>query len=252
MKPMWALLGALVVAPAGPASAQNIGSIAEMAQTPLITLRIAESLRRPPDQATISVSTRSKAPTASAALAANKLKIEKLVATIRAAGIGPKDVQTEGVSISPDYRYDQVNGRGEQRMIGYVASNSVQIKTRRIDGLSTLLDALAAAGADQVYGPRFGIYEPAPLRSEARRLAMQRGLAEAGEYALNAGFARVRLLSVEEGVSSRSSDAIIVTGSRPAPPAPPPPPAPRVGDGSIQPGQIETGVYLTLTYRMER
>ena len=81
---------------------------------------------------------------------------------------------------------------------------------------------------------------------------MQRGLAEAGEYALNAGFARVRLLSVEEGVSSRSSDAIIVTGSRPAPPAPPPPPAPRVGDGSIQPGQIETGVYLTLTYRMER
>ena len=251
MKPMWALVGALVVATAGPAPAQNIGSIAEMAQTPLITLRIAESLRRPPDQATLSASVRSTAPTASAALAANKLKVEKLVATIRAAGIGPKDIQTEGVSISPDYSYDEVNGRSKQRMIGYAASNSVRIKTRRIDGLSTLLDALAAAGVDQVYGPRFDIHDPAPLRSEARRLAMQRGLTEASEYALNAGFARVRLLSVEEGTSSRSTDTIIVTGSRLAPPAPPPPPAPD-GDGSIQPGQIETGVYLTLTYRMER
>jgi uncharacterized protein YggE len=248
---MWALMGALVAAAAGPALAQNVGSIAEMAQTPLITLRISESLRRPPDQATLSASARSTAPSASAALAANKLKVEKLVATIRAAGIGPKDIQTDGVSISPDYSYDQVNGRGRQRMIGYVASNSVRIKTRRIDGLSTLLDALAAAGVDQVYGPQFDIHEPAPLRSEARRLAMQRGLTEASEYALNAGFARVRLLSVEEGMSSRSTDAIIVTGSRLAPPAPPPPPAPG-GDGSIQPGQIETGVYLTLTYRMER
>jgi len=231
--------------------AQNFGSIEEMARTPVITLRISETLRTPPDQASLSISTESKAPTAAAALAANKAKTERLIAAIRAAGILEKDIQTQGVNINPDYRYDQVNGRGTQRLIGYAASNSVRIKTRQIDRLSNLLDALAAAGADRIYGPNFEIAEPAPLRLEARKRAMVRGAAEASEYAANAGFARVRLLSVEEGVSERSSD-IIVTGSRVGSPSAPPPPMPERGGDAIQLGQLETGVMLTLQYRMER
>ncbi|MCA1653381.1 MAG: SIMPL domain-containing protein [Sphingomicrobium sp.] len=223
-----------------------------MARTPVISLNIAETLRTPPDEATLTVSTQSRAPTASVALERNKVKTEELVKAIAAAGIAAKDIQTEGVNINPDYRYEQVAGRGQQRMIGYLASNSVRIKTRRIDRLSNLLDALTGAGADQVYGPNFGIADPAPLRREARKRAMVRGQAEAEEYAANAGFARVRLLSIEEGVSSRASD-IVVTGMRAvAAPPPPPPPMGERGGGSIQPGQIETGVTLSLRYRMER
>jgi uncharacterized protein YggE len=232
-------------------SAQSIGTLQELAQTPVVTVRIQENLKMPPDEATLSVATRTNAPTASAALERNKVKTEQLVAAIRAAGIDSKDIQTEGVNISPDYRYETVNGRGEQRMVGYVAGNSVRIKTRRIDRLSSLLDALTAAGADQLYGPNFGIADPLPLRREARKRAMERGEAEAMEYARNAGFNRVRLLTVEEGVSYRATD-IVVTGSRASagPPPPPPPPAPE--RGGIEPGPIETGVQLTLQYRMER
>ena len=233
-------------------SAQTIGTLQELAQTPVVTVRIQENLKTPPDEATLSVSTQSRAPTASAALERNKVKTEEMVAAIRAAGIAAKDIQTEGVNIQPDYRYETVNGRGENRMVGYLASNSVRIKTRRIDRLSNLLDALTAAGADQLYGPNFGIADPLPLRREARKRAMVRGEAEATEYAQNAGFSRVRLLTVEEGVSYRASD-IVVTGSRISsggPPPPPPPPAPE--RGGIEPGQIETGVQLTLQYRMER
>jgi len=114
-----------------------------------------------------------------------------------------------------------------------------------------LLDTLTAAGATNIYGPSFGIADPAPLRAEARKRAMARGEAEATEYARNAGFSRVRLLSVQEGVSYRSAD-IVVTGSRISPMAAPPPPPPVPERGSIEPGQIETGVTLTLQYRMER
>jgi uncharacterized protein YggE len=229
-------------------SAQTIGTLQELAQTPVVTVRIQESLKSPPDEATLSVSTQSRAPTASAALERNKVKTEEMVAAIRAAGIADKDIQTEGVSINPDYRYEQVNGRGEQRMVGYVAGNSVRIKTRRIDRLSNLLDALTAAGAD----PKFGIADPLPIRREARKRAMVRGEAEAMEYARNAGFSHVRLLTVEEGVSYRATD-IIVTGSRAsAGGLPPPPPPPQPERGGIEPGQIESGVQLTLQYRMER
>ena len=243
----------------GTALAQTLppSSIAEMAATPLVRVNIAETLRTPPDEASLTVGTQAKAPTAKAAVALSKSKTEKLLAAIRAAGIRERDIQTQGLQLNPDYRYDpQPGGRGnEQRLVGYIATNSVMIKTRDVDALTSLLDGLTAAGADTVYGPNFSIADPAPLRREARVRAMARGEAEAAEYARNNGFARVRLLSVEEGVSYRGTD-IVVTGSRisqlnAAPP--PPPPAPeRDGGGIVAPGQIETGVTLNLLYRMER
>lgn len=231
-------------------------SIAEMANTPLVRVNIAETLRTPPDEASMTVGTQAKASTATAAVAANKVKTEKLLAAIRAAGVRERDIQTQGIQLQPDYRWDQVpGGQGRQTLIGYIASNSVQIKTRDIDKLTSLLDALTTAGADTVYGPNFGISDPAPLRKEARIRAMARGEAEATEYARNNGFTSVRLLSVEEGTSYRGTD-IIVTGSRISPmsaPPPPPPPAPeRDGGGVVAPGQLETGVTLNLLYRMER
>jgi uncharacterized protein YggE len=230
-------------------------SIADMASTPLVRVSITESLRTPPDEASITVGTQAKAPTATAAVAANKVKTEKLLATIRSAGLRERDIQTQGIQLQADYRWDnEPNGRGRQTLVGYVASNSVQIKTRAVDKLTSLLDVLTTAGADSIYGPNFGISDPAPLRREARVRAMARGQAEATEYARNNGFSSVRLLSVEEGTSYRGTD-IIVTGTRisnvSAPP--PPPPAPeRDGGGIVAPGQLETAVSLNLLYRMER
>ena len=230
-------------------------TIAEMASTPLVRVNIAESLRTPPDEASMTVGTQAKAPTATAAVAANKVKTEKLLETIRAAGILERDIQTQGIQLQPDYRWDNVPGNpSRQTLIGYVANNSVQIKTRNIDKLTSLLDVLTTAGADSVYGPNFGISDPAPLRREARVRAMARGEAEATEFARNNGYTRVRLLSVEEGVSYRGTD-VIVTGSRIAPvaaPPPPPPPAPERDGGIVAPGQLETSVSLNLLYRMER
>ena len=231
-------------------------SISEMASTPLVRVNISESLRTPPDEASMTVGTQAKAATATAAVAANKTKTEKLLATIRAAGIRERDIQTQGIQLQPDYRWDaEPGGRGKQTLVGYIASNSVQIKTRTIDTLTSLLDRLTTAGADTVYGPNFAISDPAPLRREARIRAMARGQAEATESARNNGFTSVRLLSIEEGVSYRGTE-VIVTGSRvmnaSAPPPPPPPPAPERDGGIVAPGQLETGVSLNLLYRMER
>jgi hypothetical protein len=239
-----------------PASAQPINaSLDQLAATPLVRVNIAESLRTRPDEASLTVGTTSRAPTATAAVAANKVKMEKLLAAIRSAGIPERNIQTQGIQLSAEYRWDQsAGGQGRQIFVGYVASNSVQIKTRDINSLTSLLDKLTDAGADTVYGPNFGISDPAPLRHEARVRAMARGEAEATEYARNNGFTRVRLLSVEEGVSYRGSD-IVVTGTRimnASAPPPPPPPAPERDGGIVAPGQIETAVSLNLLYRMER
>ena len=254
-----AWLAVIVVPGAAMAQQAPTASIAEMANTPLVRVNIAESLRTPPDEATISVATQAKAPTATAAVAANKVKTEKLLAAIRAANIRERDIKTQGIQLQPDYRWDPPtpNGQGRQRLIGYVANNSVQIKTRNVDKLTSLLDALTTAGADSVYGPSFGISDTAPLKREARIRAMKRGEAEATEYARNNGYKSVRLLSVEEGTSYRGTDVFLTaSGVNNVPPAAPPPPPPNVGERGggdiVAPGQLETAVSLNLLYRMER
>jgi uncharacterized protein YggE len=252
-------LGAALAVAASSAQAQQLpaaASLGEMAETPLVRVNIAESLRTPPDEASLTVGTQSKAPTAKGAVALSKTRTEKLLAAIRAAGIRDRDIQTQGLQLSQDYSYDrQPNGGGQPRLVGYIANNSVVIKTRDVGSLTSLLDGLTDAGADTVYGPNFSISDPAPLRREARVRAMARGVAEATEYARNNGYAKVRLLSVEEGVSYRGSDSIVTGGRIAAQMAPPPPPpsAPeRDGGGIVAPGQIETAVQLNLLYRMER
>ena len=249
---------AAAMAQPGMALAQQAptASIAEMASTPLVRVNITEALRTPPDEASMTVGTQAKAPTATGAVAANKVKTEKLLAAIRAAGIRERDIQTQGIQLQPDYRWDNVpGGQGRQTLVGYIANNSVQIKTRNIDTLTSLLDALTTAGADSVYGPNFAISDPGPMRREARVRALERGKSEASEYARKNGYTSVRLLSVEEGASYRGTD-VIVTGSRiispMAPPPPPPPAAPERDGGIVAPGQLETSVSLNLLYRMER
>lgn len=252
------LLCASVLVAAAPATAQTTltANLQEMATTPIVRLSISETLRTPPDEASISVGTQARAPTATAAVAANKERTERLLKAIRAQGIRERDIQTQGIQLQGEYRWDQQpGGQGRQTFIGYLASNSIQIKTRDIPALTRLLDTLTAAGADNVNGPNFGISDPAPLRREARRRALERGKAEAFEYAQNQGFARVTLLSVEEGPSYRGTE-VIVTGSRivyqAGAPPPPPPPSPERDGGIVAPGQLETGVSLNLLYRMER
>ena len=55
---------AMWLALAAPAVAQQGASLSELASTPVVTVRIGETLRAPPDQATINVTSQSRALTA--------------------------------------------------------------------------------------------------------------------------------------------------------------------------------------------
>src|SRR5689334_2655356 len=101
------LAAAAAAAHPGMALAQQAptASISEMASTPLVHVNIAESLRTPPDEASMTVGTQAKASTATEAVAANKVKTEKLLATLRSSGIRERDLQTQGIQLQPDYRW---------------------------------------------------------------------------------------------------------------------------------------------------
>jgi uncharacterized protein YggE len=151
---------------------------------------------RAPDVASLSVGVVTQAADSAAAMRSNAEQMNRVMAGIREAGIADKDIRTSGVSLSPQYRYDQDR---PPTITGYQASNTVTIKVRDIGNLGEVMDALAGQGANQIHGPNFEIDEPEPVYDEARLAALEKARARANAYARALGMSVRRIVSISEG-----------------------------------------------------
>lgn len=250
------LLLAGLLAAAAPAAAQ-VPQINLNAEGPVVGISVNEFVESSPDLAIFEVGVSTIAPTASAAITQNAREMERVIARIRAAGVGERDVQTTGINLHPQHARTMPTPDGvyaPPRIVGYNASNNVRIRYRRLKEVGTLLDALVAAGANSINGPTFTIEDPQARVREARDKALVAAEQRANEYARRTGARSVRLLSVTEGAQGRhyGGNEITVTGmsisgygeSRGAPPPPPVSP--------IEPGQIATSVSMFVQYALER
>ena len=107
---------------------------------------------------------------------------------------------TSQLSIGPAYGpYD--GGPEPQKIIGYDATNTVTVRVRGIAGLGGVVDALAKAGSNRLYGIGFEVAEPKP---HARRCAGEGGgrapAAGAELFARAAGVTLGPVLSISEAV----------------------------------------------------
>lgn len=127
--------------------------------------------KRVPDVATLSAGVVTQSADGNAAMRQNAEQMSKVMAAMKAAGIADKDVQTSGISLSPQYTY-KVNEA--PKINGYQASNTVSLKVRDIARLGKVLDALVAQGANDINGPSFSIDQPEPVYDEARVAALKK------------------------------------------------------------------------------
>ncbi|NCP12215.1 MAG: SIMPL domain-containing protein, partial [Sphingomonadales bacterium] len=130
----FALTLATLALTAVPASAlAQVQPMLEMqGDAPLLTLAITESIDAKPDTATIGAGVQTIAPTATAALRQNSAKMDALIKAVKARGVDAKDIQTTGISLSPQYDYNNRSDGQSPRFIGYQVSNEVRVKTRDI------------------------------------------------------------------------------------------------------------------------
>ena len=150
-----------------------------------------------PDMATITLGLTSTGDTAAAAMAENAAGVRAVLANLSAAGIAPRDVQTSGLSLGPNWT---AYGSGaEQRITGYTAQNMVTVRVRALEGLGGVLDAAVKDGANTLNGLGFGVTEPGPLMDEARRRAVADAARKAAIIAEAAGVRLGRVLSITEG-----------------------------------------------------
>ncbi len=198
MRPLAAALVALGLATSAAAPALAQAARAEDAAFRATTLSLSAygETTLAPDQATITLGVTTPGPTAAAAMAANRTRMAATLRSLAAQGIAERDIQTSGLNLNPQYVYAQGQ---PPKLTGYEASNQVTATVRDLGKLGATVDAVVAAGANQVQGIAFGLQSPRAAEDAARREAVTALQAKAELYAKATGYRIARLVNLTEG-----------------------------------------------------
>lgn len=173
---------ALVAASAVPAFAQA----AE--QQPTLSLSASADVRVDPEFASVSSGVVTRAETAQAAVRANADAMSAVFQSLRRAGVDSDDMQTSQLSVSPVYADRREPGQIELNIIGYEARNTVIAKVRNTDRVGQVIDAMVAAGANNINSVTFGAENTDEALNQARRNAISSLLEKAALFADAGGF----------------------------------------------------------------
>ena len=156
-------------------------------------------IRVAPDMAQVTAGVATTAPTAAQALSANSSRMKGVFAALAKLGVPEKNIQTANFFVSPQYSNGDNNA--PRRLTGYQVNNDVTVRLEDVGKLGGALDALVAAGANQINGVSFSIQNDAPLLEKARTLAVADARARAETYAKAAGVSLGPIISISEGGS---------------------------------------------------
>jgi uncharacterized protein YggE len=200
----------------------------------------ADITMRAPDIAEVSGGVVTSAPTAAAAMAENASKMNAVVNAIRKAGIADRDIQTTGLNLAPQYRYEN---NQPPVLTGYQATNTVNLRIRKIADTGKLLDALVNVGANQINGPTFKVDDSESALDEARQAAVRTAQERAALYAKATGMSVRRLVTLSEsgGFDPGLRPMMRAMAMDSAPAAPPP----------VAPGEVSLNINLTVVFELE-
>ena len=171
------LIALLTIAVAG-----VITPAAEAAATRYITVSAQGAVKVVPDAVRINATATAVAATSKEALAATAKTSTAVRAALKTAKIDTKDIATASVSVYPEYKYTNDGG---STLTGYRASQSFTITVRAADTAGSLVDALVAAGGDnlQINGATPFVLDSTKSLEPARAAAVKSAKAKATSYA---------------------------------------------------------------------
>lgn len=156
------------------------------------------SVETVPDMATITLGVSQQARSAGEALSAVASVSARIFASLEAAGIAPRDMQTSGLNLHPLFSNRASSSNAPPAIVGFGASNMVTIRVRDLSALGTILDLVAQDGANEFNGLSFGLQASDALQDEARIAAVHDAVARATVMAEAAGVTLGRVLSLSE------------------------------------------------------
>jgi uncharacterized protein YggE len=194
--------------------------------------------------ARISFGVEQTAPTAQAASQAAAKSATQLIEALRKQLGEDGKVQSGGYNLNPVYRQDTdrlPDQRRRPEIVGYSATNEINVETRKVDGVGTLIDTAATSGAARIGDVSFGLRDSAPARNRALKAA---GADAAGQANAIAEALQVKITRVLEATTESSSGPIVYKRTAMA----------MAADSvatPIEPGDVTTEVRLRVSYGIE-
>jgi len=192
---------------------------AEAATSRYITVNAQGSVKVVPDAVRINATSTNVAATSKEALAATAKTSAAVRAALLAAKIDKKDIATQSISISPEYKYEN----NTSTIIGYRASQSFTIVVRAADTAGSIVDDIVAAGGDslQLSGATPFVLDNSTAIAAARTAAVKSARAKAASYASLLGVKLGKVTYLIEnsspvsyvpvmGVAKAESDATVI------------------------------------------
>lgn len=192
-----------------------------------------------PDLAYVNVGIRTQAPNVKTAQDQINSVINKVSQALKALDIDSKDIQTTNYSINPDYDYSA----SSQRIKGYTATTTLEVKIRDINKINSIIDAATANGANEVSGISFEVDDKHKYENEAREVAVNDAKKKAEQTAKISGFKLGRIINYSENfgdfpgpIPFAASADLKAQGGIPT---------------QIEPGSSEIKVIVTLSYEIQ-
>ena len=166
-----------------------------------------------PDTLTANVSIEFTAPDVTAAMNQTSELQQAVINALVTAGVGRKDIRTTQVRLQPKY------GPESSAIVGYRASNSIDVKVRNLDSASNTLALIVSTGGDatRINSVNYSIDDDSQLVKDARARAFQDAKDRAQQYAQLSGLKLGKVISISESAGATPPTPIPLTRAASAP-----------------------------------
>ncbi len=147
-----------------------------------------------PDVADVNIGVYEQAKEASGASKKAAASMDSVVKALLGLGIDEKDIQTTSLNLNARYDWN----KEPAAIVGWEASNMVNVTVRDIEAVGDVIDTVVEAGANQVNGISFRVEDPTEAQMLARTAAVDDARAKADQLAADAGVEIIGIVSISE------------------------------------------------------
>jgi len=204
-------------------------------ETRQVTVVGAGQVQGAPDTLTVNASIEFVAPDVSGAMNQTSDRQKAVIDALVGFGIDRKDISTTQVSLQPQFA-----GGDSTTIVGYRASNSIDVKIRKLDTASQALALIVSTGGDatRINSVNYSIEDDSQLVKDARARAFNDAKDRAQQYAQLSGLKLGKVISITESGAST-----------------PPTPVPSFKGAEmaavpLEPGQQTVGFSVTVIFEL--
>ncbi len=199
-----ALISGLLILPG-----QNQSPVYAQAPTPTqspvqrtVSVTGSGTVQVQPDMAVIDLGVQTDATTASEAMTQNNTQMQSVMSALQKAGIPNTDIRTTTLQLYPRYQNNNNQTQQSNTVVGYTATNTVEVTLHNLNNLGTLLDQVVAAGGNNIQNIRFDVANQQVAMDQARQAAINDAQHKAQQLAQLTGMKLGQVVSINESSSS--------------------------------------------------